>query len=173
MSDAKPMPAEEWRTAPGWDGLYEVSSVGRVRRVGSAKVRALGLNNAGYRNVALCGRGITKMTLVHRLVCRAFHGEPPAGHVVNHKNGVRGDNRVENLEWTTVAENCHHAMRNGHGRGERHSQSKLSEQQVLEIRKLAADGISRKKLGRTYGVYPSTISRILSLETWSHLKGAA
>jgi hypothetical protein len=164
VSDNKP--SEQWRPVVGWSDTYEVSNAGNVRRVGASKTRALGTNNARYRNVTLCNKGTTRMVLVHRLVCIAFHGEPPPGHVVNHKNGNRSDNRAENLEWVTVSENCRHAMRNGHGVGERHSQAKLCAASVSLIRCLYSHGASQYDLAEWFGVHQANVHRVVTGKSW-------
>jgi hypothetical protein len=110
--------AEEWRRCPGAEQIYEVSSLGRVRRCRNiarpwepGKPYRLGTNTNGYpivRFPAWCGgRAVT----VHRLVALAFIGPPPSEkHEVNHINFVRNDNRASNLEWVTHRENIRHRM---------------------------------------------------------------
>lgn len=119
----------------GWP--YEVSNVGRVRRIGAAKVLAQG-DCRGYRTVALLngGRHTTKCTTVHILVCEAFHGpRPTPKHQVAHADGTRDNNAETNLRWATLAENIADKVRHGTLRfGERHPIAKLTENQVIEIR---------------------------------------
>lgn len=67
----------------------------------------------GYRHVVLCWGGRKRRFSVHRLIAAAFHGAPPFGAVTNHKNGIRDDNRAENLEWVTPSENVSHAYASG------------------------------------------------------------
>lgn len=96
----------EWRAVLE-DPNYEVSSDGRVRRVGGTVLRPWRLKT-GYLQVKL-SRNVRRS--VHRLVCISFHGEDRAGRVVNHINGLRDDNRADNLEWCTHGENMTHAYR--------------------------------------------------------------
>lgn len=82
---------------------YEVSTVGNVRRIGKDENINLCANNAGYFTVY-----IGKHVLVHRLVAMTFIPNPEGKKEVNHKNGIKTDNRVENLEWVTRSENLAH-----------------------------------------------------------------
>lgn len=109
------MSDEVWKPVVGYELLYEVSNLGRVRSLprynpngGPQKGRILSLRNVGcgYRQVTLCDGNAKKQTLVHRIVCEAFNGPPPSErHQVDHVNRDRGDNRAENLEWVTCSEN--------------------------------------------------------------------
>lgn len=99
---------EQWKTVPGFP-TYEVSDKGRIR---STLVMSALAGAFGHRSVLLHHEGRTKRCLVHRLVAEAFLGPAPyAGAVVHHKNAIPGDNRVENLQWTTQRENLGHRGR--------------------------------------------------------------
>lgn len=96
---------EEWRTVVGWEGLYQVSSEGRVRRVGSApKKTTVGVN--GYNVASLSRDGRTVTHLVHSLVLAAFSGPRLEGMEARHLNSNRADARAKNLVWGTAAENA-------------------------------------------------------------------
>lgn len=105
--------AEEWRDVVGYEGIYQVSSLGRVMRTscrGVAKQRILcTIYHSRYMVVTLYKNGKGKQMLVHRLVAQAFIPNPDKLSQVNHKNGNRKDNRVENLEWVTAEENIMHS----------------------------------------------------------------
>lgn len=103
---------EEWRPITGWEGLYEVSHRGRVRSVGKGKGRrppgrvlCQRYNRDGYLRVRLTRNRQEWNPYVHALVLAAFVGPRPIGHDIDHKNGDRGDNRLENLEYVTTAVN--------------------------------------------------------------------
>lgn len=117
---------EIWKPVVGYEGSYEVSSLGRVRSLPRTVMRRNGSpqtwpgkiltqsSNRGYKLATLSVPGEGHRTLkVHQLVARAFHGEPEPGQEVRHSNDVRDDNRAENLLWGTRYENMQDAIRNG------------------------------------------------------------
>jgi hypothetical protein len=159
--------SETWRII--LDGNYEVSDLGNVRRATPGRRTSVGRPMRlvkmaiGYMSVAptINGRNVTKY--VHELVAEAFLGPRPNGMSVNHIDGDKTNNRIENLEYVTHAENMAHAARAGlMVRGERHPNAKLSDSLVETIRVERAAGASVTGLALTYGVAPSTISQICS-----------
>jgi hypothetical protein len=109
----------EWKPVKDYEG-YEVSSEGQVRsldRIDSAgrslkgKVLSATPSSSGYLMVYPSKNGKNHARTVHSIVCETFHG--PSDKWVNHKNGIKTDNRVENLEWATPSENMYHAWENG------------------------------------------------------------
>lgn len=166
--------AERWLPVVGFERLYAVSSLGRVRSVSSGRVRKLSMRRSGYLEVTLCCGGRMTFPRVHRLVLESFCRPAKPGEVCNHKNFVRDDNRIENLEWVTQQENCAHAAASGRVadvRGERHGSAKLTEKAVLEIRKRAASGERKTVLAAEYGVCVSTIYGVCSRakRIWTHI----
>jgi len=163
---------EEWRPIFEYEGVYEVSSLGRVKRVAgcnsskSGSIRKSHVGNNGYVVMNLSKNGSVKGFSEHRLVTRAFLGPCPDGMQVNHKNGIRHDNRLENLEYLTPSDNARHSFR-VLGRkptrllGKKNGRSKLSMSQVTEIRKKALEGISYKELAKEFGVAYVTVSHIV------------
>lgn len=130
MAVKKQRNMEIWKDVIGFESNYSVSSLGRVKRKASLFVRSdgvvrsfrerlLGGNlNKKYHFVALQGGSVSKKYPVHRLVAAAFIPNPDNKPEVNHKNGVRSDNRVANLEWCTKSENAVHSIEvlgNHHG----------------------------------------------------------
>lgn len=164
---------EEWRPVVGYEYLYEVSSLGRMRRsVNSPAVR----NGApgrlmkphvdqGYPRTVLSVGGRVVRVLVHRAVAEAFLPKRKAGHVVNHKNGIKRDNRVENLEWLTPSGNTRHAWASGLCRSHR-ARAKLNEAAVALIRERLAAGEKLAPIASDYGVTQTTISYIRNYKTW-------
>lgn len=99
---------EIWAAVPEYEGLYEVSNYGKVRRVGGAALQG-NINSYGYRVVRLTRNGRPKDKKVHRLVALAFLPTIAGKNDVNHKDGDKLNNCVENLEWVTRGENNKHA----------------------------------------------------------------
>lgn len=112
---------EVWKDIEDYEGLYQVSNLGRARsleRVDSnghrlkGKVLAYNLSVAGYLNVCLCRDGKAERKLVHRLVATAFLDNPDNFPQVNHKDENKENNRVENLEWCDSKYNANYGSRN-------------------------------------------------------------
>ncbi len=167
-------PDEEWRSVLGWEGVYQVSNLGRVRQIGNGRSAVsgricTGSLNAGYMNVAFSRPG-QKLSIhrVHRLVAEAFIGPIPNGYHVHHVNGNRTDNRVANLE--VVLMNDHVQATSGFHRGEQHYKARLCEAQILAIRSRYATGrVTMTALAKEYGVGYQNIEKIVHLKTWTHV----
>lgn len=103
---------EEWRDIEGFDGVYQISSLGRVRSFKTGKERFLkgSVYNTGYKTITLRHNGKDCQKLLHRLVAETFIPNPENKPEVNHINCKRDDNRVENLEWVTHYENCNNPL---------------------------------------------------------------
>ena len=104
------VPEEEWRDVLGFEELYQVSNLGNVRTVkrGEATVMSQKEHWNGYLSVHLRNKGVERRASVHRLVAEAFIPNPDGLRDVNHKNGIKTDNRVENLEWLSHSDNMKH-----------------------------------------------------------------
>lgn len=178
------MSREIWKDVDEYEGIYQVSSHGRVKRVAPGpstwpgRLLKPGRNTYGYLHVSLYRDGKEQTVAVHRLVAEAFLERPSPGHnEVNHKNGDKTDNRVENLEWVTCSENHRHAHRVlGRRcvvpdlRGEQHANSKLTRRAVRQIRELYATGeYMQKELAEMFGVSRAAIGYVIRRETWAHI----
>lgn len=170
--------AEEWRPVPGHNGVYDVSSLGRFRRaLDGPRLRAgkpirTYLRKNGYFQINL-SLPSPRVYLTHRLVAAAFLGPRCKGMFVNHKNGVRGDNRIGNLEWVTRHENMQHAMNVlGVHHGENGTTAILTNKQAIEIYRLKNTGITAETIGKKYGVSDKTVYNIWSRATWRRVTSA-
>lgn len=174
------IPFEEWRSVVGMEKFYEISSLGRIKSKHSIGRNPGGIlsptpNKKGYLRARLVLHGKSFTKVVHRLVLEAFVGPQPSSiHESNHKNGIKNDNRLENLEWLTPKENNAHSVQNGFWHpniGEAHGRARLSENDVQEIRRLLALGHSCNRLGKAYGVSHTAIRLIRNGVNWKHVKG--
>lgn len=171
----RPIPIEKWKPVVGWESVYEVSDMGRVKRGVDSPVWSAGriktpqLSPDGYPSLRLVNgrRGLS--CKIHRLVLEAFDRPRPERGEANHKNGNKQDNRIENLEWTTRSYNCWHNY-NKLGRerftGEKNGRAILTWDIVRAIRKRREEGATQPQIAKEFGVYQSMISRILRKETW-------
>ena len=128
----------------------------------------------GYKTITLHGENGEKRTvLVHVLMLETFVGPRPQGYEGCHNNGVRHDNRLENLRWDTVESN--QADRKIHGTvspspGEKNGNHKLNETQVKEIRLLHSQGESMRGIAKQFGISKASVENIIHRRTWSHLQ---
>ncbi|EJQ77732.1 NUMOD4 motif-containing HNH endonuclease [Bacillus toyonensis] len=159
---------------------YEVSNFGRIRsvdRIGicgrNFKGRELkpATSKKGYKLVCLAHEGTGKTYRLHRLIALAFIPNVEDKPEVNHINGVKDDNRVSNLEWSTSQENSRHAFDNGLvpiKQGSNHHRAKLSEDDVRFIRENYLE-ITQKKLAEMFNVSASIINKIVNYKTYVNL----
>jgi hypothetical protein len=173
------VPSERWLPVVGYEGLYEVSDLGRVRslrhwtRAGMRGGRVLiqHLDGRGhYLFVGLCRNGRAKSSQVHTLAAAAFIGPCPPGQEVRHGPGGKLDNRAANLSYGTRSENMLDCVRDDtHHRGERQWMAKLTTQDVIGIRRRVSAGETQAALSREFRVASSTIHKIVTRKKWSHL----
>ncbi len=167
---------ENWLPILGYEGFYEVSDCGRVRRVkggrGSVAGRILTCKVApnGYQHVDLSIRDKKTRFLIHRLVATAFIGVPEFGAEVNHKDGCKTNNKIENLEWVTRGQNLSHAYRTSlkkhHDvRGANNPRARLTDAQVEEIRGLKGK-LGQRAIAKRYNVSRTTIQWIHQGKHW-------
>ena len=176
------MKEEIWKDIEGYEGHYQVSNLGRVRSLGKYRKNFLTggysyhkgkilkniLNRKGYYYITLYKNGKAIKKTIHRLVATAFIANTKNKPQVNHINGIKTDNRVENLEWCDSRENRIHAFKIGLQKsGEERKTAKLTQKQADEIRKEYTSGkISKRQLAEKYGVSEGTIKCVILRKTY-------
>lgn len=182
------MENEIWKSLDGiveFGEHYEVSSYGRVRsidrkvnsrsglRTVKGQMLKLQTDKDGYKKAMLYCKQKCKIYRVHRLVALAFIPNPNSKSDVNHINGVKYNNSIENLEWATKSENRQHAFDSGlqfGKKGEDSVVSKLTEKEVREIVDLyKTDLYSTEELADKFNISQAQANRIVNRETWVHL----
>ena len=177
------MKKEIWKDIEGYEGLYQVSNLGRVKSLsrivnsGNGKmltkeiILTAAIGNHGYYVVRLSKDNVGKCFTVHSLVANAFLEKK---YEVNHINGIKTDNSLDNLEWTTRAKNARHSYRLGLKipiNGEKCKKSKLKTDDVLDIRNLYRyKKYSQVQIAEIYKVSDRTIFDIVHHKSWKHIK---
>lgn len=188
---------EIWKDVPGYEGLYQASTLGRIRSFKRFKGRDYSRvmktthNKNGkvwYDVVAFLKDGISTKFTVHQLIWNMFMGPIPDGLELNHKNGNKSDCRLTNLELMTHAENVKHAYRIGltpSRRGEGNTKAVLTDAIVLQMREEYKQEMVRrhaagkcnvskgflKSRASTFGVTTEAIKNAIYGDGWSHLNG--
>ena len=174
---------EKWKNIKDLKGYYQISEDGRVRSVdrdipnhwGSmshfkGKERVPSIDKCGYKMVSLKKQGVMRGMLIHRLVAEAFIPNPENKPCINHINGDKLDNRVENLEWCTHAENIRHSYNTGlkkKQKGELNPSAKLTDS---DIRCIRLSNAPVTELSEIYGVSIGVIYNIKARRTWRHIQ---
>lgn len=175
-----PASREVWMPVLGYEGLYEASNHGRVRRAPEAPARSMGLpgkiitpapTERGYLRLSLSRGGETKSYPVHRIVLSAFCGPPPfPGAHAAHNDGNPSNNALTNLRWATAVENQKDVERHGNRtRGSDIHNAKLTDALVEEIRARIASKERYPTIAKDYGVSISTVSLIKRNRIWKHV----
>lgn len=191
------MEDEVWRQIPGIPN-YEASSLGRTRRRETGRIHNRARLPRGYATLHCVINGKRTTTYVHRAIWTSFHGSIPTNMWINHIDGDKSNNRLENLEMVTPSENIRHAFRlglnrarKGHrfnpetrARGERHGTrthpemiakgenrlgAKLTEDAVRAMRKQRDAGAIYTDLAKAYGISRSTVQQIILRKRWKHV----
>jgi hypothetical protein len=173
---------EIWKDVEGYEGLYQVSSEGRVKSLEKKSWNGTGWfmrkemilkpvfnSKIKYETVGLSIEGIRTGFYIHRLVAKHFISNPYNKSDVNHKNGDKHNNSVKNLEWVTPQENIEHSI-NVLGNtqfGELNNQSILSASDIVKIRN---DKRRHIDIANDYGVCRTNIIAIKKYKTWKHIK---
>jgi hypothetical protein len=175
---------ETWRSVPGYEGFYEVSSMGRVRSLPRKVKDSMGrvfpfpgrdlkahvVKRTGRPQVLLAMNGSVATFLVHRLVMLAFVGPKPEGLETCHNDGDPANNCLSNLRYDTPSSNQMDRYKHGNmWVGEKCLASKLKDSQVLEIIRLSRNGKNPREISKHMGTCPSNVRCIVSGKTWKHI----
>lgn len=185
--DLQDLDGEIWVPVKFFERKLHVSNYGRVKSparfvnnrhakwLKESKILCQSFTGPGrdYLKISIRMNGKSKNLSVHRLVAKAFIPNPLEKPCVNHLNGNKSDNRVENLEWCTYSENHIHAYKlrlrsPKNQRGSNNGNVKLTEMQVLEVRSLRGI-VTQKKLAAKFNVDQTTISDIQLRKRWNHI----
>ncbi len=173
---------EKWKIIKGYPD-YMVSNIGRVKSLArivnysngskhplKSSILKHGYHIQGYPILILFNKKKRNTKVVHRLVAIAFIPNPEYKPCINHKNGIKTDNRAENLEWVTHSENTIHAYKNNlmnPNKGDDHFRSMVTSDEVLAIKQILRYAyIKRREIGSLYGVSRQAISDINSGKNW-------
>lgn len=181
------LPNEIWKDVPNYEGLYQASNLGRIKSLERELPQKNNINRVIREKLittTICkGYSVCSVTNVlkkktrtsfHRLVAFAFIPNPYNLPCVNHINGIKSDNRVENLEWCTYSENEIHSkdfLKKIYAFGEKSGSAKLTEQKVLAIRRLYSINpkYNRKKIAEKLGIHPFSLNDIHRRKSWKHI----
>lgn len=152
---------------PYWKGYYATKNGSVIGRKGKPLKPIV--HHTGYRAITLRQDGRQKQVRIHRFVWECLVGEIPEGLVINHIDGDKANNALDNLETITNKENTQHAYRLGLMKGEsgeRNSMSKLSNEQAKRLILESQEGYSNKELGDKYNLHPNYVSLIRHRKRW-------
>jgi hypothetical protein len=169
--------SEEWRDIPGFEGKYQVSTLGNVRsidrtvgsRVYSGRILRPRLEKRGYLRLTLSSGSFRKTDSVHRLVAIAFIENPQNLPAVNHIDGNKTNNKLENLEWVTHSQNSNHAVDTGlfdHISGEGSHLSKFKNEDILEVVNLLKEGKTPSEVSRITKISRPVCAKINLGKAW-------
>ncbi len=168
---------EEWKDIKGYEGLYQVSNLGRVKNIKTNRILKKWINtNDTYFRVTLYNNGSKKHFLLHRLLAIHFIPNPDNLPEVCHKDNNKQNFSLDNLEWGSKSYNSQCAYDTGVHvgmKGEKHPMHKLTEKQVQEIRaKYIPWKYSTRKLAKEYNIHQSVIFSIVNNDIWKEVNYA-
>lgn len=162
---------EIWKDVNGYEGLYKVSNQGNILIVKKKRNQNLLKAKNGYLLVDLYKNGLKKRISSHRLVALHFLTNTENKPQVNHINGIKEDNRVENLEWVTASENQIHSINNGLKKiifGENCKYAKITQKEASEI-KYGYQNVLHKDIAKIYNISRTTVIDIRKARSWKHI----
>jgi len=159
-----------WKKVIGYE-KYEVSNSGEVRNFLTKNKKSITDHNSGYLATTFSLNYKSKTVLMHRLVALHFIYNPENKRCINHIDGDKHNNNVSNLEWNTHKENNDHALRTGlknPAKGERNASTKLTKEQVLQIREIGYS-MTQREIGKIFNISDSVVYNIRANKIWKHL----
>ena len=177
------MKQEIFKDIPGYEGLYQVSNLGRVKslhrtfirsnnKIQTIKERILKpfVNHKGYNVIALSKKCVLSHFTIHSLVLLVFIGKKPHNLQTRHLDGNKKNNNLNNLCYGTPRENADDKIKHGHiSHSEKHPSSKLKNKEVMKIKRLIKQGITYFEISKSYPVNANAIRDIAKGRTWNHL----
>lgn len=173
--------SEKWLPVKSFEGMYDISDQGRIwsrprmnlrGQMRRGRHRRFRVGKHGYYQLQLSNEYGEKIDVrVHQVVAATFLGPRPKGKQINHKNGIKTDNRASNLEYVTASENVQHAYDNGlieHYHGEEHWKAYMNAWMVRVIRRLKGT-LSYSEIGEVFGTSKYNIYMICSGKNWKHV----
>lgn len=161
---------EIWKDILEFENTYQVSNLGNVKSKKTNKILSINKNKNGYCSICLFKNGKVVRKYIHRLVAQTFVLNPDNKTDVNHIDGIKSNNTIQNLQWVTKSENTKHAVKNNlikYKSGENHHFSKLNKQKVTEIREKYNNlNISKEELSKEYNLNYATIWKIIENLSW-------
>jgi hypothetical protein len=150
---------------------YEISKCGVIRNILTKKIKSQYIGSTGYYMVSFSYNNKSKPQRVHRLLASTFLKNIHNAKFINHIDGNKLNNDLNNLEWCTHSHNMKHAFETGlvNNTGEKNGMSKLNLDKVTIIKKLLKDGISQQKIANIFNVSRSAILKIHLGKTWNHI----
>ena len=163
------MGKEQWVDIKGYEGVYQVSNTGKVRslKFNKVKIRKVRIGRDGYYRLNLHNNNGSKTFKIHRLVAESFIPNPSSKPFVNHKNLIKTDNSIDNLEWSTPLENTRHYIYNGEKNRKRpyenktYERIKFSMNDLNEMHKLYLSGFTLSQIAEQYNIRTMSVIQVL------------
>lgn len=174
---------EIWKNIKGYEDRYQASNFGRfkslyyeyfsgkenyIKKINPEYIMKETINVCGYKRIGLTKNGIQRIFASHRLIAKTFIPNPENKPTINHKNGIKTDNRVVNLEWATMKENNLHAYK-VLGKKPTYGRRKISDEVVKMIRNELINGIDGVTLSKKYNLSTALISLIKNNKIWKDI----
>lgn len=163
---------EIFKNIKGYETIYQISNLGNVKSLKNNKLLKTRIRkNDGYVDIKLSKNGKSTRFLLHRLIAIAFIDNPNNKSQINHKNGLKNDNRIENLEWCNNSENAKHAENNNlrSHEGIKNSHAKLNELDIKFIKYWLSKNFKSVDIAKHFNITPAQIGHIKHGRSWQHV----